>query len=270
MVGKIDKKLFDTTQSITNDIAQIQSVVGGSIWANTIAAYDGYDGYLARIYTTAQQRLGYVDTNGIVQISEAAGGFLSPPTPTTHSFELLDIPYKVTNYYKQNNNIVATGYTMYMNGKARHIVCSPGMTHINVYASITYKGGSGGSFGVSDEVNINLGVGAYLNNTILSEAYATAKTFSFGVLPSSSVSENYVVSIPISGLDISTGSLIDFVPRIQIENSTKVDGGPGSDPSPILEITSMRIVTSSYSIAGYISEVDGSNESVAATIGAIL
>lgn len=274
MIGKIDKKLFDTTNTLTTQLSQLQNTMGGVYWANAIATYDGYDGYVARIGPSKQQRLGYINNDGNVLLNENAYGFLVPSTPTTHKFELTSIPSKVDTYYKnaQNNIVSKQDDYLQMNNKARHIVYVPGMTHINLYVSVKYYGNGGGPFGVSGTVNIDIGAAITTGMTTrtTTEAYAVAKTLTYGVLPSNTVTENYVVSIPISSFNLTKNCLFDIIPRIKIENSTSVDGGPGDDVEPMLEFNYIRVVTSSYSIAGYINNLDRPGEPMVATVGEIL
>jgi len=65
--------------------------------------------------------------------------------------------------------------------------------------------------------------------------------------------------------------MFDVATRVRIQNATLVDGGPGGpDPNPVIRFDNVRIVTSSYSIAGNILGEDGSSSPLATTVGDVL
>ena len=261
MIGNIDKRLYDATTSIEQEIMQVKSAAQGSAWANTVASYTAEemsalpDDYVASLKKLADSGLLYI---------VSANDYNPVPLPTS-GFGGGSI-YITTRRFELYNNMHAESVP------AKHIVRAPGMSHINVFASFRYYGESGGPFGVSETVKFDIGVATTVGMTTptTTEAYATARTMTIGVLPSNSITENYVVSVPISQLGISENTFFNVIPRVRIENSIKVDGGPGSDPDPVLEIDHIRVVTSSYSIAGRIIGADGTIEALAATIGETL
>jgi len=151
-----------------------------------------------------------------------------------------------------------------------------GMTHINVMAELNYTGEGGGAFGTDGTVGIELGVAADVGTSTASvtstspEEFARVKTIDSAVLPSPSVVEQYTVSIPISLLDLENDTIFNIKTRVKIVGSNFVDvgGGAGGDPLPLLEFGKIRIITSSYSVAGRILGEDGTSTSLAAVVSA--
>ena len=250
MVNKLDKRIANLEEDLEEQITEIRNTVAGSSWGFTVADASAGDGYLGGIETVAQLGVAYMP--GTEYPNLPAHGFAAGSAlVTTRRYELTDP--EVT---------------------ARSIFRSIGMTHLNVYMAITYSGitdGENGPFGVSGTVYVQVGVAATrgLEDEVTSEGYATVKTIYTGVLPSKSLTERYVASIPISELDLPENVMFDVVPRVRIINSNYVDGGPGDDPEPTMLLDDVRVVTSSYSIAGAINSEDGSSEALAATVGDI-
>lgn len=244
-VSNIDKRLLDTQASLEQKITEVQNVVSGSFWGHTVAEASVVgDGYLASIETGDNWGFTDIDARGF-----SAGDNLV----TTRRFEFSDPDTAQTTIFR-----------------------AVGLTHINVFVEATYTGstdGVNGPFGTSGTVGIDLGVAVETgkDNIDVVEEYATVKSLPTSVLPSSSVVERYVASIPVSQLGIPSNGMFDVVPRIRIRGSVFVDGGPGgADPNPVIRFDHVRIVTSSYSIAGNILSQDGSSSPLATTIGDVL
>jgi len=253
IVGNIDKRLVNAEASLSNRIDQVQNSVAGSLWGFTEASASGSgDGYIAGIEPG--------DNNGFTYISAgvtgdnstlSARGFSAglSPTITTRRFEFSDPDTIKTSIFK-----------------------AVGMTHINIFAEFVFTGLSGGPFGVSGASHIELGVVVEtgISTITVADEYARVKTINTGVLPSDSVTERHVASIPITELGLADNVMFDFAPRVRILNSTFIDGGTGSDKEPTIRFNHIRVVTSSYSIAGNISELDGTSTPLAASIGEVL
>lgn len=245
LIGNIDKRLLDKTDELNKQILQIKNAVAGSMWGFTIASsdgevFDGY-GYVASIQVGDNFGFEYIDQRGF-----AAGNNLV----TTRRFEF------------GSDNLAKSS-----------IFRSVGLTHINVFFEVVYTGttlGVLGPFGVSGLVNIDVGVSAENSAGVKTEDYATIKSMSATTLPSNSVTERYVVSIPTANLGLGENIMFSCVPRIRIVGSIYVDGGPGPDPRPIMYFDHIRVVTSSYSIAGSALIEDGSSSSLAAPLGNVL
>jgi len=252
MVNKIDKRLVNVQASLEQKITQIRNTVGGSSWGFTIAESDGVvDGYVASIEMGSNNGFSYIPYSG--ETPNSARGFgAGNALITSRRFEFSDPQIIVTSVFR-----------------------AIGLTHINVFAEVIYTGienGINGPFGVSGTVNVDIGVGTEIgtDSFSLSDDYATAKTLYSGVLPVQSQIEQYVVSIPVSRLELPENVMFDVVPRIRIVNSNYVDGGVSADHEPTIRFDNIRIVTSSYSIAGSINGEDGTSASLSATIGDIL
>lgn len=253
-VNKLDKKLIDVEQGLNSRMTQLEDAVGGSLWGFTEAVASGAfpDGYLASIERGNNNGFTYIDS-GITgdDSTLAARGFTGGLNPfiLNRRFEFSDPDTIKTSVFK-----------------------SVGMSHINVFVEAIYTGTNGGPFGVSGTVTVELGVAVEtgITNVQVAEDYATVKTIFAGVLPSASVTERYVASIPTSQLNLPDNVLFDFVPRVRILNSTFANGGGSSDSSPTIRFNHIRVVTSSYSIAGNILEQDGTSSSLAAGVGAVL
>ena len=251
MINKLDKRLANVEESLQEEITEIRNTVSGSSWGFTVAhASGGTDGYLGGIETVSQNNLAFIPDPNYPTL-QAHGFAAGSALVTSRRFEMLD-----------------------SNVRGETIFRSIGMTHINVYMAITYTGitaGENGPFGVSGTVYVDVGVAATraIEDEVTSEAYATVKTIYTGVLPSKVQTERYVASIPISELDLPENVMFDIVPRVRIVNSNYVDGGPGSDPEPTILLDDVRIVTSSYSIAGAINGEDGSSTAISAVVSDI-
>lgn len=245
MIGNIDKRLHDTQTSLSQRIEEVSSVVAGSFWGNVVAKADvAGDGYLASIEGGDNWGFTDLDERGF-----SAGDNLI----TTRRFEF------------SNPDTIQTT-----------IFRAVGLTHINVLVQAEYTGstaGQFGPFGVSGTVNVEIGVAVEtgIDDVNVSESYVTVKTIPTSIFPSNSVVERYLVSIPISELDLASNIMFDVVPRVRIVGSTFVDGGPGGvDPNPVIRFDHVRIVTSSYSIAGNIMGEDGSGTALGTTVGDVL
>jgi hypothetical protein len=59
-------------------------------------------------------------------------------------------------------------------------------------------------------------------------------------------------------------------PRVRIVHSNYIDGGLGVDLEPLIRFNFVRIVASSYSIAGYINDEDGTSIPLSAVLGEVL
>lgn len=253
IVSKLDKKVLDLESSLVSRIDRVQETVAGSSWAFTEASASGLgDGYLASIEPGNNNGFTYIQTGQTGDTTnQHARGFTGGINPfiSTRRFEFSEPDVIKTSVFKAN-----------------------GMTHINVFAEAVYTGVNGGPFGVSGTVGVELGVAVEtgMGSTKVAEEYARVKTVLVGILPSDSVTERYVASIPVSQLNLTNNTFFDFVPRVRIINSTFVDGGSGNDPEPTIRFDNVRIVTSSYSIAGSISNTDGSSMPLAASVGDIL
>ncbi|KKL80377.1 hypothetical protein LCGC14_2005380, partial [marine sediment metagenome] len=235
---------LDREAVLDEKITQIRNTVQGSTWGFIVASHSIVgDGYLGDIQVAFNYGLDYVSSG-----SEAARGFLDGSVIQIRRFEFENDAYQAS------------------------VFKAPGLTHINVFIEAVYTGINGGPFGVSGTSYIELGVAVEtgINTIHTNEAYAIAKTIVYGVLPSNSVTERYVASIPTSLLNLSDNVMFNIVPRIRITNSRFIDGGPGADPEPTVQFDHIRVVTSSYSIAGNITNEDGSSSALATTVGEVL
>lgn len=241
LIGNIDKRLLDLQTSLNQRIDEVEEVVSGSFWGFTVAQADvDGDGYLASIEGGDNWGFTDIDARGF-----SAGNNLI----TTRRFE-----------FSSQDTIQTT------------IFRPPGLTHINVFIEAVYTGSDGGPFGTSGTVTVDLGLAVETGSgATVAEEYATVKTIPASIFPSSSVVERYVASIPVSQLGLASNIMFDVVPRIRIQGAIYVDGGPGGpDPNPVIRFDRVRIVTSSYSVAGNILGEDGSSSPLATTVGDIL
>jgi len=239
MISNIDKRLDDKEAELNNRIDQLQNSVGGIQWGFTEAATDDAPAfYIANI--------GIVSSGGFVPLDEA--GFSG--TATTRRYEFADLDAYQSNIFKP-----------------------PGMTHINVMVQAEYTDDiDGQSFGTSGTVYIEVGakISTGINSSTESEAYGRVKTIQSTVFSSNSIIEQYVVSIPTSALNLNNNIMFDVVPRIRIIGSTYIDGGGGGGTNPKINFGKIRIITSSYSIAGNILGIDGTSAALGTTVGDIL
>ena len=238
LIGNIDKKIVDFSNGLNDRITQVQSAVSGSLWGS-LDAYQ--DGYTAGISVASNAKFTELDAVGF-----AAGNNLI----TTRRFEF-------------------SGTTIVQLFK---IFKSVGLTHINVMGEVNYTGSSGRPFGTSGLFSLEFGIAVVIgkSNPQTYEDYVLVKTIDTDVLPSNITIERYVASIPLSILNIPNNCLIDIYPRIRINGSTYADGGAGGDVSPLIHFVNMRIVTSSYSVAGNILSEDGTSQSLATVLGDVL
>lgn len=252
MVNNIDKRLDNLEISVDQQIDEVLSTVQGSMWGFTVTSASVLgDGYVAGIEMGANNGFTYVPYADETQYS-AYGFGAGDPSITTRRFEFTDQDAIQTSVFR-----------------------AIGLTHINVFIETTYTGatdGIYGPFGVSGTVYVDVGVSAEVGSTDthVYEGYANVKVISSGLLPSTSLTEKYVVSIPVDVLELPENVMFDIVPRIRIRNSNYVDGGIGPDPEPTIRFDNIRVVTSSYSIAGSINSTDGSSVSLGVSVDDIL
>lgn len=255
IVSKLDKRVLDIEDSLNARIDTVEASATGSMWGFTEASASNSDpdGYVAILEPAGNDGFVYIPSglSGDMTTLSARGfsGGLNPSI-NTRRFEFSDQETIKTSVFK-----------------------AAGMTHINVYIEATYADKSNSApFGVSGTVDIELGMAVEvgLSNVMVYEDYAVVKTVLTGVLPSNSVVERYVVSIPMSSLEVPDNAFFDFVPRVRISNSTAVDGGSGSGVNPVITFDNVRVVTSSYSVAGNVLGQDGTSMPLASLIGEVL
>ena len=237
-VNKVDGRLSEMEERLDNRIDQL-SAATSSLWGFTESfTTDPPDEFISDIRLSSNPGFRFLEEPGF------------SGTQTTRRYEFLD-----------------------PNTDAYSLFRSPGLTHINVMLQVEFSDAGGVSpFGVSDEVNLQVGVGVITGtgNDGYSESYATVKTMDNTFLASNSVVEQYVVSVPVSLLDLGSNVVFDVIPRIRITGSTSVDGGSGGGGSPVIKFGKVRIITSSYSIAGNVSGSDGASVSLATNLGNVL
>jgi hypothetical protein len=248
LVSNIDKRIVDAEAALNQQITQIRNTVQGSTWGFTVVEASSSDGYLAILEVGQNHGFSYIPAQS--QSPTSAFGFLGGnATITSREFQFSDTDTMMTSIFR-----------------------APGLTHINVFVEMLFSGASGGPFGVSGTSHIEVGVGVEtgVTNITVNSDFARVKTFFSGVLPANSQIERYVASIPVNQLGLAENTMFDVVPRIRVINSHLIDGGTSSDTEPTITFDNIRIVTSSYSIAGAIDEVDGSSSSIGVTVGEIL
>ncbi|KKM61186.1 hypothetical protein LCGC14_1534240 [marine sediment metagenome] len=248
LVSNIDKRLVNTEAALNQQITQIRSTTKGSSWGFTVAESSIIDGYLGSIEVGQNHGFSYIPSQ--YETPTSVYGFLAGnATITTRVFQFSDTDTMITSVFR-----------------------AIGMTHINVFVEMTYSGTGGGPFGVSGTTHIEVGIGTETGMTSLNIGadYARVKTINTGVLPVNSQTERYIASIPVNQIPLAENIMFDMVPRIRIVNSHYVDGGTSADQEPTITFNNIRIVTSSYSIAGDIDDVDGSSSSIGVTVGEIL
>lgn len=247
MVSNIDKRLIDAQAVLEQKISEVRSTAQGSDWGFQIAEANS-DGYLAGLETGFMSGFGYVPDAG-QQVTSAYGFSGGSGIITTRRFEFTDDNTIATSIFKPN-----------------------GLTHLNVFVEATYTGLNGGPFGVSGTVYLELGIKTETGMTSITEYedYARVKTINTGVFTSTSQVERYVASIPVARLNLGSNLFFDCVPRVKIINSNLIDGGSGADSEPTIRFDNVRILTSSYSVAGSIAGVDGSSTPIGTTVGDIL
>lgn len=252
LVSNIDKRIINIDERLSNKIVQIENIVDGSMWGNTVAYYDQPIGSsIADIQLSTNSGLLYVPS-GIGYWDQSSGdatGFIDGEILITNrTFEFTNTSTLATSIFKPI-----------------------GLTHINVFIEAIYTGVGGGPFGVNGTTYIEIGVAVDvgISDVNVYEEYAIVKTITIGTLPSDEVTERYIVSIPTSQLSLSNNTMFNITPRIRILNSNYIDGDVG-DSLPIISFNNIRLVTSSYSIAGFIEEQDGSDVAISTTIGDVL
>jgi hypothetical protein len=250
MVNKIDKRLYDVERGLNQRIDNLFSSVGGSMWAFSLArSTDAYGEYLGEIDLAGNAGMAEVDEVGFV------GG---DALITTRRWEII--------------NSDAYGLSLFQ---------SPGQTHLNLMLQLNYGANGPLAFGTSGEVNIYCGLDCVTGMTIRphesssrlvhSEQYVRVRTIDTTVFPISDVAESYVISIPTSNFSNLVNNIcFDALPRIRISGCDQIDGGVNGDPAPLIQVGLVRIIGSSYSIAGTLLESDGSATALAASVGEIL
>lgn len=242
-VNKLDKRVKDNFDTLSGRISQVESTFAGSAWGNTLtASTEAPDAYTANITVSGGGSVVALDEPGF-----SGGNALI----TTRRYTLTTATTTVASTF------IPTG-----------------MTHINVMMRLDYTGTStDGPFGVSGPVTIQLGLAATTGivTTTTTEAYATVRNIETTIFPVDNVREHYVASIPIADLNLTTNTFVDFSTRIKIFGSTFIDGGTVPiDTSPIIYFSKVRLVSSSYSIAGTALNQDGSSTALGALIGEVL
>ena len=240
LIGNIDKRVDDYVNALNNRITQVQNAVAGSFWGQVLTS--SADNVLV-------SSIGVSSNASFTELDET--GFSSGNNLiTTRRFE-----FSSSSIFKND------------------VFGALGLTHINIFAELRYTGATTGPFGTSGKLEVYLGSAAQVGLTgsqSTYENYALVKTIDDDVLPSNTVIERYVVSIPVSQLTSLNNVIFDVLPRVKITGSTFADGGDSGDVSPKIDFYNVRIIISSYSIAGNITGQDGSNQSLSATVGNIL
>jgi hypothetical protein len=238
IIGDLDRIVNNQVSTLNSRIDQVQSAVGGSLWAQLDAYQDGLTASL--------------------DIS------------TNMGFDVLDQPG-----FAGGNNLITTRRFRFQDitqSQVYRVFKSAGLTHANVMVEIEYTGQSAGALGTSGKVTVDLGVGVKIgrDSPIITDNYATAKIIDTTVLPSDSVIERYVASIPFATLGIPDNCFIDVYPQVRITGSVFADGGVAGDPDPILNFSDVRSVMSSYSIAQSVMTSGDPTTVLATVLGDVL
>lgn len=248
MINKIDKRLYDVENRLNRRIDNLFSSVGGAVWAFKLStSSDAYGEYTGSVTLSSNTGLAQVDELGF------AGGNAAI---TTRRFEIID-------------------------GYASNVFQSAGQTHLNVMLQFNYGAEDGGLFGTSGDVDVYCGLDVVTGTTIMShegssrivhnEYYVRVRSVDTTVFPIGNVTENYVISIPVSLFgDLENNMCFDALPRIKITGCDNIDGGATGSASPMISVGLIRVIGSSYSVAGSILGQDGNNTALAATVGEIL
>jgi hypothetical protein len=237
MIGNLDKRVLNETTNIHSRIDTLQSAIGGALWGVTVSYYDTLSGSITR---TLNPSLAHLD--GLLNTGFTVGS----PINTDRRFE-------ITNAAKAG------------------VFKALGTTHINVLLELEYSDETGTKpFGTSGDVQFQVGV-RITTGAVVYEDYVTVKEIDSIILPANSVTERYVVSLPFTSLHSADPLMFDVVPAIKVLNSTKVTGRGqvGDGIAPKLTIKDVRVVVSSYSVAGVMNS-DTTNESQMSYIGNIL
>jgi hypothetical protein len=240
LIGNIDKRLDDQVNAINNRIDQVQNVVSGSFW-------------------------GQVQTSTTDNVLVSSIGVSSNSSFT----ELDEVGFSSGNNLITTRRFEFSSSSVYKND----VFGALGLTHINIFTELRYTGATTGPFGTSGKLEVYIGTAAQLGlsgDQTTYEDYALVKTIDDDVLPSNTTTERYVASIPVSRLASLDNTIFDILPRVKITGSTFADGGDTGDVSPKIDFYNVRVVISSYSIAGNILQQDGTEQSLATTIGNVL
>lgn len=235
VVANLDRKIVNDLDTTNDRITQIENSFGGNMWGMTEAASAASIGTLetaANTGFTALDGTGFGGASGDSRRYELTSGDTQ-----------LDVIFKGT-----------------------------GMTHINVFLEVNYTDGDGTSpFGTSGEVTIYAGVEAIVGTAapVSTEEYAEIRVIDTTVFPTNDTIERYVVSIPLELLGVADNVMFDIDTRIKITGSVLIDGGTGAGSDPEVDIGNIRVVTSTYSIAGSIAGLDAADIAFSTTIGDI-
>lgn len=240
LLDRLDTRLVNYTEATNNRVTQIENSFGGNLWGSTETfSTESAGSFVGTIETSANSGFTALDSTGF-------GGSDGD-----------ERRYELTSSDTQTDTVFRP----------------TGMTHVNVFMEVNYTDGGGSDpFGTSGEVIISLGVGATVgvNSPSTTEQYATVRTIDTTVFPTNDVTERYVASIPLSLLGVETNNMFDITTRVKITSSLYIDGGGGGGSDPEIEFGKVRIVTSTYSVAGNVSGEDGSSVALGATISDVL
>jgi hypothetical protein len=237
-IDKIDGKLLTAENRLDSRIDQLVAATS-NLWGFTSAFTTEPAGdFIASVRLSSNPGFRFLDEPGFLGIQ------------TTRRYEFLDPS--------------ADAYSLFK---------APGLTHINIMLQAEYADESGvNPFGVSGTVGVDVGANVVtgIANDGYSESYVRAKTMSTTIMPSNSIIEQYVASIPISEFSLDNNIIFDVIPRIRITGSTYVDGGGGGGALPTIKFGKVRIIVSSYSVAGNILGIGGVSTSLATNLGDVL
>lgn len=256
MINKIDRRLYDVENNLNRRLDNLFSATTGAVWAfNLATSSDAYGEFIGGITLSANTGLAHVEDTGFT------GGNASV---TTRRWEVTD-------------------------GYVTSAFQSSGQTHLNLMCQINYTSEDGDPFGTSGEVNIYAGfsvvTGLQYDSTYLEsgeykphhiaptivEQYVKVKTIDTTVFARKDICENYVISIPVSLFsNLESNICFDALPRIKITGCDQIDGGATGSAVPQISVGLVRIVGSSYSVAGSILNSDGNSTALAASVGNIL
>ena len=230
IIGKLDKRIINKIDDLKLRVENIENSFDGSLWGFTLLVNNPG----ARIDIASNTNFTALDATGF-----SSGDSLI----TTRRFSFTNPLASATDIFK-----------------------APGLTHANIFLQLQYTDATSGAFSTTGTLMVNIGAIATLGNDSpnTSEDYALVKTITSGVLPTDSVIEKYVASIPISALGLGNNLMFDITPTI------KITGSVFADNTARINFSNLRIVTSSYSIAANILGVDSTEVSLAAVLGDVL
>lgn len=235
MVDNLDKRVDSAVSVINGRIDNLVSASSNMIGTTETFSTDAYGEFIASIYIGSNPGFTAIDDTGFTS-----------GTSIDRRFEFTDSGTIQKSIFK-----------------------SVGMTHITIMAQAEYLGSNANAaFGTSGAVEIQLGaeVTSGIGNDGYEEEYVTVKSITSSILPTVVTTEQYVVSIPLSLLDIDDNTVFDIDTRVKIINAENVDGTNGSI-APLLRFGKVRVITSTYSVAGSILGQDGATTALAAVVG---